>query len=96
MLIASSYKLNQLLRNPNIKIGHECIERVTRAKLLGILIDDKLSSEDHINKIIIPKVMKGLRMLRTFISILSIPQTVSLYNSLVLSHFDYCSSLCPK
>lgn len=93
MMIASNIKLKQLLRDPKIKLGSDCVKRVTTAKLLGVLIDENLSWGDHINNNIIPKVMKGLRMLRTFRSILSIPQLISLYNSLVLPHFDYCSSL---
>lgn len=34
------------------------IIRVSKAKLLGILIDETLTWEDHINHIIIPKPLK--------------------------------------
>ena len=39
----------------------------------------------------IPKVLRGLRILRTFRGTLPTEQLVSLYNALVLPHLDYCS-----
>ena len=62
-----------------------------KAKLLGVSIDAELSWASHINDIIIPKVLRGLRILRTFRGTLPTEQLVSLYNALILPHFDYCS-----
>ena len=93
MIIASNYRLKQLVSDPKIKINKEVINRVSKAKRLGILIDEKLTWEDHINDIIIPKVLKGLRMLRTVRPLLDIPNMVALYQALVLPRLDYCSSL---
>lgn len=93
MVIASKYRIKQLVDNPKITIGKEIINSVSKAKLLGVLVDEKLSWEDHIHDIIIPKVLKGLRMLRSIRPMLTITQMVSLYESLVLPHFDYCSAL---
>jgi hypothetical protein len=56
-------------------------------------MDDKLTWEANINDVVIPKVLKKLRMLRSFRSVFSLSQVTCLYNSLVLPHFDYCSSL---
>ena len=91
MVIASNYKLNQLAFNPNIKLNQKTIRQVTKAKLLGVSIDAELSWASHINDIIIPKVLRGLRILRTFRGTLPTEQLVSLYNALILPHFDYCS-----
>ena len=93
MVIASNYRLNQLLHDPQIKLDQQVIKRVTKAKLLGVIVDEKLSWGDHINDIVVPKVLKGLQMLRALRPLLSVPQMASLYNTLVLPHFDYCSSL---
>lgn len=93
IIIASNYRLKQLLCDPQIVINQEIIKRVSKAKLLGVLIDEKLSWEDHINDKVIPKVLKGLRMLRNVRTLLTIPQLVSLYQALVMPHFDYCSIL---
>ena len=91
MVIASNYKLNQLAFNPNIKLNQKTIRQVTKAKLLGVSIDAELSWASHINDIIIPKVLRGLRILRTFRGTLPTEQLVSLYNTLILPHVDYCS-----
>ena len=53
--IASSYRLKQLVPEPNIRLGSNILKRVSKAKLLGVLVDEKLSWECHINEEIIPK-----------------------------------------
>ena len=64
------------------------------AKLLGVLVDEKRSWECHIDEIIIPKILKGLRMLHVLRNLLPRPQLVSVYNAHVIPHFDYCSMVC--
>lgn len=93
MVIASNYKLNQLAINPNITLNNQTVKQVYKAKLLGISIDAELSWESHINDIIIPKILRGLRILRIFRGILPAQQLVALYNALILPHFDYCSAV---
>ena len=93
IIIASNYRLKQLLGDPKIRMNQEVIRRVSKTKLLGVVIDEKLTWEDHLNEIIIPKVLKGLRMLRELRSILTCSQMIALYQSLVLPHFDYCSTI---
>ena len=93
LIIASKYRQKQLLGDPKLKITHDVIKRVTKAKLLGVIIDDKLSWDDHIHDIIIPKVLKGLRILRELRPLISTKHLVSIYYSVVLPHFDYCSAV---
>ena len=93
MIVAINYRLKQLVSDAKIKINKEFINRVSKATVLGILIVEKLTWDDHINDIIIPKVLMGLRMLRTVRPLLDIPNMVALYQALVLPHLDYCSSL---
>ena len=93
MIIASNYRLNQLLHELQIKLSQQIIKRVRKAKLFGVTVDEKLSWADHINDILfVPKVLKGLQMLRALRPMLSSPQIVSLYNTIVLPQFDYCST----
>ena len=94
MIIASDYRLKQLVSDLKIKISKEVINRVSKEELLGILIDKKLTWEDHNNDIIIPKFLRGLRMLQTVRPLLDTPNMMALYQALVLPHLDYCSSLC--
>lgn len=91
IIIASNYRLKQFLGDPRIKLRDTTIKRVSKAKLLGVLVDEKLGWADHINEKIVPKVLRGLRMLRELRNLLTIPHLVSLYKSLVIPYFDYCS-----
>ena len=93
MIVGSKYRLKQLLSDPNILIDKNTIKRVSKTKLLGVMIDEKLTWENHIEEIVIPKVLKGLRMIRTLRPILNLSQRVKVYESLVLPHFDYCSTV---
>ena len=93
MIIASNHRINQLVHNPRVLFGNQYINRVFQSKLLGVLIDDKLCWERHINEVIVPKVLKALWMLRVVREFLPISLLSNLYKSLIQPHFDYCSSL---
>lgn len=91
--IASSYRLKQFIAVPKIRLGNKPIKQVTKAKLLGVIVDEKLSWDDHVHEKVIPKVLGGLRMLRVLRDLLSLPQLISVYNALVIPYFDYCSTV---
>ena len=93
MIIASNYRLKQLICDPKIKLRDNIIKRVSKAKLLGFFVDEKLGWGEHVEEKIIPKVLSGLRMLRELRNLLTIPQLVSVYQALVIPHFDYCSTV---
>lgn len=90
IIIASNYRLNQFITDPKVELNNEAIKRVTKSKLLGVMVDDKLLWDAHVNEIIIPKVLKGLRMLRQLRDLLPLPNLIQVYNALVSPHFDYC------
>jgi hypothetical protein len=57
------------------------------------MIDAKnLSWEEHVNYIS-KKVAKGLAMLRRIRNLEPINTLVDIYSSIILPHFDYCSSV---
>ena len=70
--------------------SHQSLVEITMGSHLKVV--EKLSWENHINEVIIPKVLKGLCMLRELWPMLNIHQ-ISLYQSLVMPHFDYCSNV---
>ena len=59
--------------------------------LRGVIVDEKLSWADHIHDIIIPKVLKSIRILREWQPLISTKHLVSFYQTMVLPYFDYCS-----
>ena len=64
MVIASDHRLKQLVGDLKLKIDKEVIKCESKAKLLRVIVDEKLSWADHIHDIIIPKVLKSIRILR--------------------------------
>ena len=59
MLIGSRQRLNTLTESPTFAINDFQISQVTTAKLLGVIIDDRLDWSGHIEKIT-KKVASGI------------------------------------
>ncbi len=71
-----------------IKMDGILIHRVTQFNFLGIVINEKLTWEDHINKIA-NKISKSIGILNNLKNILPEKTKVLIYNSLVLSHLNF-------
>lgn len=75
----------------NITYNGEIIQRVDKHKFLGVIIDQKLSFEEHI-KYISKNALRGLNILRCLAGVSwgADPKILStLYKAIVRSHFDY-------
>ena len=59
MIIGSRYHLSKINEYPNINIGGQNIKRVESTKSLGVVIDEKLNWEEHIDNIS-KKASKGI------------------------------------
>ena len=78
---------------PNaISIDNNLVSRVTSNKCLGVLLDEKLTFETHIEYISI-KACAGIGALRRIKSFVPLCTLVTLYRSLIQPYFDYCSPL---
>ena len=55
-----------------------------------LLSDDQLKWNSHINTVAI-KVSKGIGMIRRMKAFVPQSTLISVYNSIILPHFDYCS-----
>ena len=89
MIIGSRQKIDNIQEEPIISIGNEPIKKISKCKTLGVIIDDKLLWKDHISEIN-TKVSKGLGIMKGFVTE-SVLQTI--YKSLILPYFDYCSMI---
>lgn len=78
--------------NVNVVINREQIEQVKQIKYLGVVLDEQLNFIEHVNYIC-KKISKKLGVLRKVRKNISISTAVNVYNVLIKSHFDYCSSL---
>jgi hypothetical protein len=66
------------------------IKRVSKSKTLGVIVDEHLSWNDQIQSIV-SKSSKGIGMIRRIKKFVPQSTLLKIYNSIVLSHFDYCS-----
>ena len=73
-----------------LSIDNVPIEQVSSLKSLGIYIDENLTWHSHIDKLCkkIASTIGAIKRVKAFV-----PQStlLNIYNSLVPSHFDYCS-----
>ena len=77
--------------NAPLYLDREKIEKTRTMKYLGVILDDELSFNDHINYIH-TKATNKLGILRKSRDFLDKKTSLLLYQSLVLPHFDYCDT----
>ena len=92
MVVGSTYTLNTKSGDlPNvISIDDNLVSRVN--KCLGVLLDEKLTFETHI-EYICKKACDGIGALRRIKPFVPLCTLVTLYRSLIQPYFDYCSPL---
>jgi hypothetical protein len=74
----SQQRLDKILETPKILYGEHQIKRVRKKTVLGLIIDDQLKW--------------NITLLRKAKDFASQEELVTIYNSLVLPHFNYCST----
>ena len=92
MFIGTRQKLATLPSQPAVEIDGNYIERVKNFKCLCLNVDETLTWDAHIATIT-SKVAKVIGVLRRLKSLLPHHVLVTVYKSLILPHFDYCSSV---
>ncbi len=75
--------------NVNLDVSGEPLERTNKMKYLGMILDEKLNFDEHVDYIC-NKAVNKLGILRKARDFLDLETSVLLYKSLVLPHFDYC------
>ena len=90
MIIGSRHRLKKIELNPEIKIGGQSVKRVKTTKCLGMIIDDKLRWEGHIDHVS-KKVSRGIGAMKLIKPYVPKNCLNQIYNALVKPYFDYCS-----
>ena len=90
MIISSRQRLAKIDDDPNISLDGINIKKVKQAKTLGIVIDEKLLWKNQIDEIT-TKVSRGIGMLRRMKAYVPQETLRTVYNALIMPHFDYCS-----
>ena len=95
MIIGTSQRLNQLDQSPEstpyiIRIDGGEIKRVKSVKYLGMIVDDKLTWEQHIGYIS-EKIVRNIGILKRIRNFIPQESLLLLYHTLVEPYFRYCS-----
>ena len=101
----SWFKINQMVANPSkfevmllglktdddivLDIGKVSIDNVSSVKLFGITIDSKLKFEQHVAQLC-QKANNKISAFSIVSSYLNEKQSLLLYNSFIMSQFNYC------
>ena len=75
-----------------VMIDNNELERVEHAKSLGVTIDKNLNWSIHVDNIV-KKVSSCVGALKRVRSFVSSETAILIYKSLILPHFDYCSTV---
>ena len=92
MLIGSKHRLDAISESPKILYGEYQLKRVKEKYVLGLIIDDQLKWNKH-NVEHCKTISKSIALLRKAKNYVSQEVLVTMYNSLVLPHFSYCSTI---
>jgi hypothetical protein len=75
-----------------IMIGADELQRVEDIKYLGVVIDNKLRFNKNI-ELIQKKISKKINFIRRLGGKINKYSKITLYNAIIVPHFDYCSSI---
>ena len=90
ILLGSQRKINQLSSNLTLELQGEKVNQTNSVKYLGITVDRCLNYSEHVDNII-KKLNKGLGILKRASALVPQSSLVTIYNTVMLPHIDYCS-----
>ena len=88
MVIGTEQMLTQMESIPKIKIGSSYLKRVVKTKSLGLIIDDNLRWEEHIDYIC-STTKQNVDIISRTKGVISPRSSIQLYKSLVEPYFRY-------
>lgn len=89
MLMGSRQRLCTFQSTPNLAINGAPIKQVPQTKSLGLHIDENLSWNAHIKELT-KKIASGIGALKRVRSFVPTATLITIFNSLVQPHFNYC------
>ena len=86
---ACFHTAQRIVAYPELKINNVIIDRVTEFNFLGLIISSNMKWKKHIDHIAL-KVSKIIGIMYRLKFILPADVLLTIYNSLILPHFNYC------
>ena len=90
MIAGSRQRISKIENDPVIRLGNNKIKRVKETKTLGVIIDDQLKWNTHVDNVV-AKVSRAIGSTRCIKAFVPQKTLISVYNAIVQPHFDYCS-----
>jgi hypothetical protein len=91
-LISFSTKQSKFKFEPSIFLKSDRIDQVDQTKFLGLIVDENLSWDDHINYVV-KKLSSGIYALRQMSRVCDLETLKIIYYSLIQSHISYGISI---
>ena len=76
----------------NLEINGKSIEQVKSIKYLGVVIDNELKLNEHI-EYTCKKIVKKVGFLRSLRNKMDTFTAIQIYNTMIKPHFEYCSTI---
>ena len=92
LLIGSKQRLLKSTVKPTETINEVPIKQVSTVKSLRVYIDENLTWECHVNELS-KNIASGISAIKRIRHTVPYKTLLTIYNSLVQPHFDYCSSV---
>ena len=97
MIMGTSQKLSNLEIDPSMMpfkliLNNYEIRRVKKTKYLGMIVDDSLTWEDHIDYITL-KINRGIGIIRRVRQFIPEKSLLLLHQTLIDPYFRYCSTV---
>ena len=90
MLIGSVKKVKHKNHELDLKLNEENINQTNNVKYLGVDLDENLKFDVHVDNLV-NKINRGLGVLRHCSHYVPKSSLLTIYNTIVLPNFDYCS-----
>jgi len=90
LILLSRKRRAHELKNVEVRIDDQKIERSKSVKCLGVLLDDGLTWKEQVQSVR-KRIFAGLARLRRQKDVLPPNTKKKIYNAMVLPHLDYCS-----
>lgn len=92
MLVCSRQKRSHLTNGLMLSLQGSDILQTDSCKYLGVDIDQNLTFDNHVNSIMC-KIRRSLGVLKRTCQYIPLQSRITMYNTIVLPHFDYCSTV---
>ena len=87
-----AFSSQRVYETQEMKINNECIRRVNSHKYLGVILDERLKFDEHLNYVL-KKTGRKFGVMCRLNKSLNVFSKITVYKSLVSPHFEYCATI---